>query len=81
MFNNFINIHDFTRVLWGLKHGYLPKIISRLSKGKAGRVKEAWKKVPQKPSSWWVIPEVGRHCKWGMIELGGGAGTARILRV
>lgn len=61
MFNNFINRHDLVRLIWGLKHGYISAILSRLTKNKVGRVKDAWKKTSRKPSSWWIIPEVSRR--------------------
>ena len=61
MFNNFINHHDFTRLIWGLRHGYLSAILSRITKNKVGRVKVAWKKISRKPSVWWVIPEVSHR--------------------
>lgn len=61
MFNNFINRHDLVRLIWGLKHGYLSTILSRLTKNKVGRVKDAWKKTSRKPSSWWIIPEVSQR--------------------
>lgn len=61
MFNNFINRHDLVRLIWGLKHGYISTILSRLTKNKVGRVKDAWKKTSRKPSSWWIIPEISRR--------------------
>ena len=61
MFNNLINYHDITRLIWGVRHGYFPKIISRLTKGKSARVKNAWKDSTKRPSSWWIIPEVSKY--------------------
>lgn len=61
MFNNFINRYDFTRFILGLRHGYLPKILSRITKGKVGRVKEAWKDEKEKnakATTWWMIPAI-----------------------
>lgn len=62
MFNNLINYHDLTRFIWGLRHGYLRMIVSRLTKGRIGRVKDAWKTTKKaKGSTWWMIPEISKR--------------------
>ena len=62
LFNNYINYHDFTRLVWGIRHGYLRTIVTRLSKGRIGRVKDAWKDSNKKRgSTWWMIPEVSHR--------------------
>ncbi len=55
MFNNLINRHDFTRLIWGIRYGYLPLILSRLTKGHLERILDAWKPRETKPSTWWMI--------------------------
>ena len=62
MFNNLINYHDFTRLIWGLRHGYLRMILSRLTKGRIGRVKDAWKNEEAiRGTVWWMIPEMSQR--------------------
>lgn len=58
MFNNFVNFHDLALLIWGIKHGYLSVILSRLTKGKTSRVKDQWKITNKERFSWWIIPEV-----------------------
>jgi ubiquinone/menaquinone biosynthesis C-methylase UbiE len=59
MFNNFINRYDFSRLLWGLRHGYFKKILRRFTK--PDRAKQYWSEEKTAVSSWWMIPEIGRH--------------------
>lgn len=71
MFNNFINLSDFVRLIAGIKHGYLSAIISRLFRVKKARVKEAWKidaKGTNGCTAWWVIPEVKK--RWNKLISG-----------
>ncbi|AQT70275.1 putative methyltransferase YcgJ [Anaerohalosphaera lusitana] len=73
MFNNFVNRHDFTRFLWGLRHGYGRTILRRLTKGKVGRVKEAWKKKKRRATAWWELPAINRRinkCMTGDENIG-----------
>ena len=64
MFNNYVNRHDLIRLIWGIRHGYLPVILSRFTKGKVGRVKQNWNSKKAKPSTWWMTPHVRRHCNY-----------------
>lgn len=68
MFNNYINRYDLTRLIWGIRHGYLTIILSRLTKGKLGRIKQNWNSLKSQPSTWQVIPEVRRH--WNYLVTG-----------
>jgi len=70
MFNNLVNIHDAKRLIWGIRHGFFIKVLSRLTKGKIGRVKAAWKTTPKKypASTWWIIPQVKKH--WNRLITG-----------
>lgn len=68
MFGNFINRHDVVRLVWGIRHGYLPLVLSRLTKGRTERVKDAWKVRIRKRSTWWMIPEVRKH--WNYLVTG-----------
>lgn len=67
MFNNFINRYDFTRFIYGLRYGYLQMMISRFTKGRIGRVEDAWKgKKRDKATTWWMIPAIGRRFNYLM---------------
>ena len=35
-----------------------------MTKGRAGRVKDAWKTSRKKPSAWWIIPEVSKRINY-----------------
>ena len=62
MFNNFVNFSDFTRFIWGIRHGYCLKIISLLTKGKVGRTKKQWSKTSKStPATWRAIPEIEKR--------------------
>jgi len=67
MFNNLINRHDFTRFVYGLRHGYLQAMLSRLTKGRLGRVKDAWKEKKRgKVATWYMIPSIGKRFNYLM---------------
>jgi len=69
MFSNFVNIEDFKRVIWGIRHGYARKIISRLTKGRLGRVKDQWKsKKKAVPSTWWQCEQINK--RWNYLVTG-----------
>jgi ubiquinone/menaquinone biosynthesis C-methylase UbiE len=62
MFNNLVNRHDFSRFFYGLRHGYLQTMISRITKGRIGRVKDAWTGNKRtKATTWWMIPAIKRR--------------------
>jgi ubiquinone/menaquinone biosynthesis C-methylase UbiE len=65
MFNNLINRHDFSRFIYGLRHGYLRAMISRLTKGRLGRVKDQWKVTKRgQATTWWMIPAIKKRCNY-----------------
>lgn len=68
MFNNLINRHDFTRLIWGIRYGYLPQILSRLTKGRFARIQDAWKPRQIRASTWWMIPAVQK--RWNRLVSG-----------
>ena len=61
MFNNLVNRHDFIKLWRGVKHGYLPLIMSRLTKARAGRVRHAWRRQEPGSANWWNIAAVNRR--------------------
>lgn len=61
MFNNFVNRHDVSRLIWGLRHGYLKKILRRITKNKLGRTRQQWSEKKGNQSCWWMIPRIGKH--------------------
>ena len=65
MFNNLINRHDLSRCIYGLRHGYLKTMISRLTKGRLGRVEDQWKITKRGlATTWWMIPGIKKRCNY-----------------
>ena len=58
MFNNLINIHDFTRVFEKIAEGRLGALLAKLPVGKNKRVRESWQHIQSPPTQWYNIPAV-----------------------
>ncbi|MFC1675669.1 class I SAM-dependent methyltransferase [Planctomycetota bacterium] len=66
---NLVNFHDLRVFIWAIKYGLISSVISKLTKSKKDRVKDAWKvKTKKMTSSWWIIPEVEKH--WNYLISG-----------
>ncbi|MEA1937283.1 MAG: methyltransferase domain-containing protein [Patescibacteria group bacterium] len=72
MFENFINIHDFSILYKTAKEGKLNLILSKLTSSKQGKVEKSWEHTKKLPVNWYNIPEV----KWRWNHLI--SGDARI---
>jgi ubiquinone/menaquinone biosynthesis C-methylase UbiE len=72
LFSNLVNIHDIPLVVEKIRQGQLRKILSKLFRGRAGRLVNSWNHVEIPPKNWWDIPEVME--RWNSM-LSGDPGT------
>jgi ubiquinone/menaquinone biosynthesis C-methylase UbiE len=68
MFNNLINIHDFSRLIEKIKQGQFSRIAAKLFSGRRGKIEKPWEHVENPPTNWWDIEAVREH--WNYLISG-----------
>lgn len=69
MFNNYINIYDFIRIVEKIRQGELTKILSRfIPQKESSKIAKAWRHNESPPKNWWDIPQVLE--RWNYLVTG-----------
>ncbi len=68
MFNNFINIHDFSILYEKIQEKKFFEIIGKITRSKNYRVKKTWEHVASQKKQWWDIPAINK--RWNYLITG-----------